>query len=375
MEEDGESRTQSGFFMNQNEKWLKRTLELAEKGRGFASPNPVVGAVIVKNDEVVGEGFHVKFGAPHAEVMALERAGEAARDAALYVNLEPCCYFGKTPPCVDAIIKAGIREVYIGTIDPNPRVNGNGVRILQEAGLNVRIGVLESEARRINRGFISIMERQRPWITLKLALTADGFIADATGKSRWITGSEARKFVLGQRRLHDAVMVGMGTVFKDDPGLLPEDRSGAVPFRVILDEALNMPQRMQLVTDDYHKRTVIVTGCAEKTEKIHQFESAGIKIIQSAKDEFGWLVLPEVFSKLVSLGITSVYCEGGSQLAGSLMAHGLVDELQIFIAPKMLGEGLRALSGFMRSLDQAIALEWERVEKLGADVLLVGKLA
>jgi diaminohydroxyphosphoribosylaminopyrimidine deaminase/5-amino-6-(5-phosphoribosylamino)uracil reductase len=149
--------------------------------------------------------------------MALEQAGEAARDGALYVNLEPCSYFGKTPPCVDAIIKAGLREVYIGTIDPNPRVNGKGVQILREAGLNVQVGILESEARRINRGFISIMERQRPWITLKLALTTDGFIADATGKSRWITGSEARKFVLAQRRLHDAVMVGMGTVFKDDP--------------------------------------------------------------------------------------------------------------------------------------------------------------
>jgi diaminohydroxyphosphoribosylaminopyrimidine deaminase/5-amino-6-(5-phosphoribosylamino)uracil reductase len=144
---------------------------------------------------------------------------------------------------------------------------------------------------------------------------------------------------------------------------------------VILDEALNMPPRMQLVTDDYHKRTVIVTGCPEKAEKIHQFESAGIKIIQSTKDEFGWLVLPEVFSRLAGLGITSVYCEGGSQLAGSLIAQGLIDELQIFIAPKILGEGLRALSGFMRTLDQVIALEWERFEKLGADVLLVGKLA
>jgi len=374
MEEDGESRTQSGFFMNQTEKWLKRTLELAEQGRGFTSPNPVVGAVIVKNDEVVGEGFHVKFGAPHAEIMALEQAGKAARDAALYVNLEPCCYFGKTPPCVDAIIKAGIREVFIGAIDPNPRVNGAGVRKLREAGLTVQIGILESEARRINRGFFTLMAKQRPWIALKLALTMDGFIADPTGKSRWITGGEARNYVLEQRRRHDAVMVGMGTVFKDDPGLLPEDRSGFIPYRIILDEALNMPLRMQLATDDFHNRTMIVTGCTEKAEKVRQFESVGIKILQSSKDDFGWLALPEVFNQLASLGITSVYCEGGSQLAGSLITGRLVDELQIFIAPKILGEGLRALSGFMRSLDQAIALEWEHVEKLGADALLIGKL-
>ncbi len=351
-----------------------RALELAEKGRGFTSPNPVVGAVIVNNGKVVGEGFHAKFGAPHAEIMALEQAGSAARDAALYVNLEPCCFFGKTPPCVDAIINASLREVFIGAIDPNPRVNGAGVHVLQDAGLNAQVGILGDESRRINRGFFTLMEKKRPWITLKLALTVDGFIADAIGKSRWITGPEARQFVLDQRRKHDAVMVGMGTVFKDDPGLLPEERTGFIPYRVILDEALNMPQRMQLVTDDWNKRTVIITASTEKSEKIHQFESAGIKIIQSVKDEFGWLSIPEALIKLGEFGVTSVYCEGGSQLAGSLIAQRLVDELQIFIAPKLLGEGLRAFSGFMRSLDQALMVEWERVEKLGSDVLLVGKM-
>jgi diaminohydroxyphosphoribosylaminopyrimidine deaminase/5-amino-6-(5-phosphoribosylamino)uracil reductase len=156
--------------------------------------------------------------------------------------------------------------------------------------------------------------------------------------------------------------------------LLPEERTGFIPYRVILDEALNMPQRMQLVTDDWNKRTVIITASTEKSEKIHQFESAGIKIIQSVKDEFGWLSIPEALIKLGEFGVTSVYCEGGSQLAGSLIAQRLVDELQIFIAPKLLGEGLRAFSGFMRSLDQALMVEWERVEKLGSDVLLVGKM-
>ncbi|MFH1214514.1 MAG: bifunctional diaminohydroxyphosphoribosylaminopyrimidine deaminase/5-amino-6-(5-phosphoribosylamino)uracil reductase RibD [Candidatus Neomarinimicrobiota bacterium] len=360
--------------MNQTEKWLKRTLELAEKGRGFTSPNPVVGALIVDDGIVVGEGFHVHFGAPHAEVMALAQAGEAARNAALYVNLEPCCYYGKTPPCVDAIIKAGIREVYIGTIDPNPRVSGAGVKILEDAGLKVQVGVLEDEARRVNRGFFTFMEKKRPWITLKLALTIDGFIADATGKSRWITGNEARRFVLDQRLRHDAVMVGMGTIYKDDPALLPEDRSGFIPYRVVLDEALNMPPRMQLVTDEFRHRTVIVTDCNDKTEKIRQYQAGNIKIINSPKDEFGWLALPDALGKLAEFGITSIYCEGGSQLAGSLIAQRLVDELQIFVAPKILGEGLRALSGLMKSLDQAVTVEWERVEQLGADVLLQGKL-
>jgi diaminohydroxyphosphoribosylaminopyrimidine deaminase/5-amino-6-(5-phosphoribosylamino)uracil reductase len=374
MEEDGKSRAQSGFFMDQIEKWLKRTLELAEQGRGFTSPNPVVGAVIADGDKLIAEGFHSAFGAPHAEVMALNQAGAAARAAALYVNLEPCCYFGKTPPCVDAIIKAGISEVYVGTIDRNPRVNGAGIKILENAGLKVRVGILEDQARRINRGFLTYIEKQRPWITLKLALSVDGFIADATGKSRWITGAEARKFVLAQRRKHDAIMVGMGTVFKDDPALLPEECTGFIPYRIVLDEDFNMPPRMKLVSDEFRKRTVIVTNCGEKPEKLRQFQNSDVQIIRSSKDEFGWLDLSEVFLKLAKFGITSVYCEGGSQLAGSLISQRLVDELQIFIAPKILGEGLRAFSGFLQSLDQAIRLEWEKVEQLGGDVLLQGRL-
>ena len=190
-------------------------------------------------------------------------------------------------------------------------------------------------------------------ITLKMALTLDGFIADATGKSRWITGVEARKFVHEQRRLHDAVMVGMGTVYQDDPELLPDNRSGYIPYRVVLDEALNLPPRMKLVTDGFQRRTIIVTACQEKAEKIRQFESSGVKIIQSSKDEFGWLDLPKTLAKLAEFGVTSIFCEGGSQVAGSLLNQRLVDELQVFIAPKILGEGLRAFSGFMQSLDQA----------------------
>ena len=374
MREDEKSRAQSGFFMNQNEKWLKRALELAEKGRGFTSPNPVVGAVIVSGEKVVGEGFHSEFGAPHAEIKALEQSGESARGARLYVNLEPCCFYGKTPPCTEAIIKSGIREVYIGTIDPNPKVNGAGVKSLEQASLKVQVGILEREARYANRGFFTFIQKKRPWITLKMALTLDGFIADATGKSRWITGVEARKFVHEQRRLHDAVMVGMGTVYQDDPELLPDNRSGYIPYRVVLDEALNLPPRMKLVTDGFQRRTIIVTACQEKAEKIRQFESSGVKIIQSSKDEFGWLDLPKTLAKLAEFGVTSIFCEGGSQVAGSLLNQRLVDELQVFIAPKILGEGLRAFSGFMQSLDQALMVEWEKVERLGADVLLQGKL-
>jgi len=374
MEEDGKIPNAIGFFMNQTEKWLERTLKLAEKGRGFTSPNPVVGAVIAVRDRRVAEGFHSAFGAPHAEVMALTRAGSEARNASLYVNLEPCSYYGKTPPCVDAILKAGISEIYIGTIDPNPRVNGAGVKILENAGLKVEVGILEKEARRINRGFFSYIERQPPWITLKLALTVDGFIADATGKSRWISGSEARRWVLSQRHLHDAVMIGMGTLYKDDPALLPAEQNGYIPYRVILDETFNMPLRMQLVTDEFRKRTLIVTHCTEKTDKLHQFQNSGVKIIQSTVDEFGWLALPEVFRKLAEFGITSIYCEGGSQLAGSLLRLRLIDELQIIIAPKIIGEGLRAFSGFMQSLDQAVEVEWEQVRRFGKDVLLQGRL-
>lgn len=360
--------------MSMHEKWMKRALELAEKGRGWTSPNPVVGAVLVKEDRIVGEGYHHLFGAPHAEIEAIRNAGENAAGSTLYVSLEPCCYFGKTPPCVEAIVRSGIREVVVATIDPNPKVNGEGIRALKNAGIPVSVGILEEQANECNRGFFSVIRKNRPWVTLKLGLTADGFIADVTGKSQWITSEPSRVYVKEQRLKYDAVMIGMGTVFKDDPSLLPENRMGFIPYRVILDDVLNMPFRMKLVSDEYKQRTILVVSTSEKDEKIKQMKALGVQVIQTERNELGWINLKAALTTLADFGITSIFCEGGGQVAGSLVSERLIDELQVFVAPKVIGTGIIAFSGLMKSLDEAIQLKWNEPVKIGEDIFLKGTL-
>ena len=353
---------------------MQKTFALAENGRGYTSPNPVVGALLVKDNKIISDGYHQKYGKDHAEVVALKKAGNQAEGSTLYVNLEPCSIYGKTPPCADAVIKAGIREVFIGMLDPNPKVNGNGVKKLREAGIKVNTGILEKQARELNRGFISAMERSRPWLTLKLALTTDGYIGDITGKSQWITSDKAREFVKDQRNQHDSVMVGIGTVFKDDPSLLPQNRDGFIPRRIVIDDQLLIPYRMKLVSDTYKKKTLIVTTQDKKSKKTNELNKIGVKIIQPAANEFGWVELEDALKKICDEGISSIYCEGGGLIAGSLITQKLIDELQILIAPKIIGEGIFSFSGFNRILDEAIELEWDEPQKLGPDILLRGKL-
>ncbi len=360
--------------MNNHEKYMKMALHAAEKGRGFTSPNPVVGAVIVKDEQVIATGYHKVFGKEHAEVNALKEAGSDAINADMYVTLEPCNIFGKTPPCTEAIIKAGINRVFIAVLDPNPKITGKGIKKLEENGIEVETGILESEASAINRGFFSVMEKKRPWVTLKMALTTDGFIADLAGKSQWITSAEARNYVKSQRLLHDSVMVGMGTVIKDNPSLLPENTSGFIPYRIITDDILNVPYKSKIVSDEFRKKTIILTCNESKGKKYIHLNNAGVKIINVQSDDFGWLNMQKALTGLAENGITSVYCEGGGMLAGSLITEKLVDELQILIAPKIIGEGIFSFSGFMKSLDESINLEWQEITKMGPDVLLKGKL-
>jgi diaminohydroxyphosphoribosylaminopyrimidine deaminase/5-amino-6-(5-phosphoribosylamino)uracil reductase len=362
------------FFMNNDEKLMNRALELAKKARGFTSPNPIVGSVIVKNGEIISEACHEKFGKLHAEALAIKKAGPAAKDATIYVSLEPCSFHGKTPPCTDAIIKAGIKKVVIGCLDPNPKVNGKGVQKLQKAGIEVVTGILEEKAKEINRGFFTTIQKKRPWITLKLALTTDGYVADSQGKSKWITGPPARKFVHEQRLQYDAVMVGSGTAFKDDPSLLPEDRKGYIPYRIVIDDVLSLPYSLKMVNDQYRNRTIVATCDKERENKKEELRKRKLTVIETQADEFGWVNLNDAMTKLSEFGITSIYCEGGGQLAGSLVQAGLVDELHIFIAPKILGEGIFGFSGFMKTLDNAIELEWFDVSSMGNDVLLKGRL-
>ncbi len=360
--------------MDQHKKRMKQVLDLAEQGKGYCSPNPMVGTVLIKNNKIIGEGYHRQFGAPHAEIEAIRQAGSEAKGATLYVNLEPCSHQGKTPPCTASIISAGITEVYISMIDPNPVVNRRGIQQLEAAGIKVHVGLLEQESKNLNRGFIYYITKKRPWITLKMAETADGYIADVSGKSQWISGAEARQYVMEQRTKHDAIMVGMGTIFKDNPSLLPVDTKQFIPYRIVLDDTFNIPPRLKLVSDEFRNRTIIVTTQSGKEKKIEQFKKMGVNVLQVPADSFGWIDLPAAMKCLAEFGITSVYSEGGALVAGSLIQSGLVDELQLFIAPKILGEGISTFGGFMKSLDNAVQLEWDEMRKLGQDILIRGKL-
>lgn len=375
MEEDKQSPERRDFFMNTHFQWMQRALYLAAKGQGFTSPNPMVGAVLVKNNQIIGEGYHQKFGGPHAEIVALQQAGNAAKGATLYVTLEPCSHHGKTPPCAPRIIQAGISEVHVSMIDPNPLVNRKGIRMLENAGIPVHTGLMEDEARRLNRGFISLVTQKRPWITLKMAQSADGYIADITGKSKWITSPPAREFVMSQRTLHDGIMVGLGTVLKDNPGLLPTERTDYIPWRIILDDVLRIPESSQVISDDFHHRTLILTTCDENKDTFKRLMNQGVQILSIPEDPGDGLNITKAIQGLADFGVSSVFCEGGSLIAGKLIRHGLVDELQLFIAPRVLGKGTSTFGGFMKTLEQAIHLTWEETQMYGPDILIRGRLA
>ncbi len=359
--------------MSTHSQWMQHALHLSAKGRGFVSPNPMVGAVLVKNNRIIGEGFHQKFGGPHAEVIALRQAGEAAKGATLYVTLEPCSHQGKTPPCASQIIKSGIQNVYISMIDPNPLVNRKGIQMLEEAGIRVHTGLLEDKAHDLNRGFISLIENKRPWITLKMAQTTDGYIADITGKSQWITSPPARDYVMNQRTLHDGIMVGLGTVLSDNPRLLPADTGGFIPWRIIIDECLGIPESVNVVSDAFRHRTVILTAADKNKEKSGRLTDAGVRILQIPGNSCNGLMMTEAMNVLADAGITSLYSEGGGQIAGALLQQRLIDELQLFIAPKVFGTGKTTFGGFMKTLDQAFQLTWEESRMIGPDLFVRGR--
>ncbi|MBM4388796.1 MAG: bifunctional diaminohydroxyphosphoribosylaminopyrimidine deaminase/5-amino-6-(5-phosphoribosylamino)uracil reductase RibD [Deltaproteobacteria bacterium] len=277
---------------------MRAAVSLAKRGRSKVSPNPMVGALIVKDGAIIGSGYHRKAGGGHAEINAIRRARESLAGAVMYVNLEPCCHHGKTPPCTEAIIKSGIRKVVAGTIDPNPLVSGRGVAVLRAAGLEVETGVLESECRELNGIFFTNMEKGRPFVTLKLAATLDGKIADREGKGRWITSQSARNEVRRLRCENDAVVVGLGTVQADDPLLLPVDvKSGRKPVRIVLDPMLEMSPESRLAKTAKESRVIVFASESAPQKREARIESASVEIVRTAsKGDF--LVLPDVLGKI-----------------------------------------------------------------------------
>ena len=311
---------------------MKRALANAERGWGQTAPNPMVGAVVVSGDELIADGWHARFGEAHAEVMALMQAGVRARGATLYVSLEPCAHHGKTPPCVDAIIAAGIGRVVIAIPDPNPTAGG-GIEKLRASGIQVDVGIEEERARELNAAFFNAFTSSRPWITLKLAVSADGGVADPTGQRRWITGSESRREVHRMRANADAVAVGLGTVIADDPELTVRDAPAPrrQPTRIIFDSSLRTPIDAKVVRTAATVPTIIVAREPEPDARA-RLEERSVTIIEARE-------LPEALVALKALGIQSILLEGGPRLGAAFLYNDAVDRLALFRAPFTLADG------------------------------------
>ena len=355
-------------------KYMKRALRLAARGR--TSPNPMVGAVIVAGGKLVGEGYHKEYGGPHAEVWALEAAGERARSATAYVTLEPCSHYGKTPPCTKALIEAGVARVVAAVVDPNPKVRGRGVKMLREAGIEVEVGVLEAEAKRLNAAYFKHTTMGLPLVSLKAAMSLDGKIATAAGESQWITGERARKEAHRLRAVHDAVLVGVGTVLADEPRLTVRKVRGRSPLRVVVDSEARTPPEAALLTADERPPIIAVTERAPK-DRVEALERAGAEVwVGPAAD--GKVDLRALLRWLAERQIQSVLVEGGGTVAAAALAAGLVDRVYFFIAPLIIG-GERARTpvegeGIAR-LAEAWRLEGMKVRRIGEDLLISGEMA
>ena len=355
----------------EDDRMMDRCLKLARKGVGMVSPNPMVGCVIVRNGTVEGEGFHRKFGGPHAEIYALKRAGKKNKGATLYVSLEPCNHFGKTPPCTDAIIQAGISRVVIATKDPNPLVSGKGIRRLRTAGIQVKVGVLQTQAELLNEKFFKFMKTNLPFVSIKLAQTLDGRIADMTGRSKWITSQRARREVHRLRSEYDAVLVGAKTVLHDNPELTVRLVKGRNPVRVVVDGRLSLPVSQALFRTTAAPTWLLtsVQAVQANIRKVQKLVQQGVRVLPVSSTYR--LDAESLLRLLAAEGVSSVLIEGGADTVDRFIEQNLADKLYLFIAPKILRGGLDGFCSITpQLLTQSIKLTMTNVSLLGEDVLM-----
>ena len=349
--------------------YMAQALRLAERGLWTTDPNPRVGCVIVRDDEVVGEGWHERAGEPHAEVNALRQAGDRARAATAYVTLEPCSHYGRTPPCAEALLNAGVARVVAAMVDPNPKVSGRGLALLEQAGIETAVGLLEAEARQLNPGFISRFSRGRPYVRCKLAMSLDGRTALASGESKWITGEAAREDVQRLRARSSVIVTGINTVLADDPRL-----NVRVPFeckqpdRVVLDTALRIPLDAQILQQE--GQIWIATSPPDEASR-EALEQAGIGVIELLSEN-GKLDLHGLMGQFNDLHYNEVLIEAGPTLSGAFLAAGLVDELVVYMAPHLLGDGASGLIRLplLEKMEQRVALALKDVRQVGGDIRL-----
>lgn len=366
----------NGDFLSYDEKYMRLAMQLAGNAIGRTSPNPLVGAVIVKDNRVVGCGWHRKAGTPHAEVHALNQAGELAQGADVYVTLEPCAHYGKTPPCAKALVEAKVKNVYGGLLDVNPKVAGKGFKILEDAGIHVEYGFLQDELRKQNEVFFKWIEHKKPFIVLKAAMTLDGKIATATGQSKWITNETSRAYGYKLRDIYDGIMVGINTVIEDNPMLTARVDGGKNPIRIVVDSSLRIDINANVVQDKSAKTIVATTDKADK-DKILKLQAQGVDVIVVDKDENDKVDIEKLLDILGQQNICSILVEGGATLSGSFVAKKLVDKVYFFIAPKIVGgkEAKTPVAGTgILNLQEALALKDIQIEKLEEDILIIGRV-
>ena len=387
---------------------MRRAIELAKKGGGYVHPNPLVGCVVVKDGEIIAEGYHEKYGEFHAERNALLHCQSETKGASLYVTLEPCCHYGKTPPCTDIIIEKGINKVYIGILDPNPLVAGKGVKILQDAGIEVEVGLCSDEIRELNKIFLKYITTKRPYVIMKTAMTLDGKIAAFTGDSRWVTNEESRKMVHQLRSEMAGVIVGIGTVLADDPMLnVRLEGNPHQPIRIVVDSNLRIPIDSQLVKTAKEYRTIVVCRNFDRSEEkrsaveksflveslnndhkqydfvdggfldsLRSLEMTGLEIIQCSENK-NHVDINDLMSKLGAMGIDSLLLEGGGTLNAAFLEAGCVDEVWAFIAPKIIGGAAAqtpVLGEGIAKMSDAIQLQDIDIQNIKGDILIKGKI-
>jgi len=369
-----------------DQKYMARALYLAQLGEGRTSPNPMVGAVVVKDGEIIGEGYHQQYGGPHAEVFALEEAGEEAPGAEIYVTLEPCSHYGKTPPCAQKVIDSGIKRAVVAMVDPNPEVAGRGIKMLREAGIEVEVGLFQEEAQVLNESFLKYIQSDYPFIYLKKAQTLDGYIASRSGDSKWITNSKARLEGHKLRHRVDAIMVGIGTVLADNPSLTArlEEKEGLDPLRIILDPLLKIPLDAKIINQDSKADTLIITstdfpptGAAaslKKKEKLLKKEKVEIISYENGKDNY--FEIKKILKDLHDREIGSILVEGGAKLSHTFLKEDLVDKFYYFIAPKIYGgsDGIASFCGSgPKLMSDSVDLKIIKQKNLGDNLFLIAE--
>jgi len=354
-----------------DEFYIKRALRLARRGEKWVSPNPMVGAVIVKENRIIGEGYHERFGGDHAEINAIRNASEAIEGATIYVTLEPCNHYGRTPPCVESLIACKPARVVLGTPDPNPLVSGRSIEALKHHNIETTVGVLGEECKQLNERFFKFITTRIPFVTLKFAQTLDGRIATSTGHSQWISSAASLRFAHTLRSIHDGILVGVGTIVQDDPDLTVRLVRGRNPVRIVLDSRLRIPLKARILKNQGLARTIIATTCQASLEKRARLKELGIEILLVEQDNDRRINMKKLFAELGKRDISSILVEGGAEIITSVIKEKLADRVIIVIAPKIIGKGIEAVGDLGISvIDDAISLSYKKISRKGDDIII-----